>query len=810
MLEIRAENQLFGTPHRGKRRQFWVRRHVTRDTQSHPQISKLSIMKPFPVTPVFKSLLAAACLVGVLETSAQVGGPTPFLQPPFTKVMDFPLERHDVFIRVGMDSLDATYYIPSSPAPPKGFPALLMTHGFADSKNADTLIARMWAANGCITLCYSVRGQGNSSGGTTIVGPAERSDLATVFGYLRNLPGVDTNRIGIRGGSQGGAHALWAIADGLPVKCAVADVITPHWASHMFSNGTIRATFLQLIDSHFVDTTNVYGYAVRYDSAATQYSLLWDLLRRDAFDSLRTLFATGRDIDTAPLHASAVPLAMFLKWQDHYFGTDDGIASLIAQPGPKKLYMGTGGHYSDAFQSEFDFQGDVVAAWIAYFLKIDTSASTASIVNPPTIFYANSALPLNPPENWFTWAHQSADQWPIAGTHGLRLYLQGDSTLSLSPSSRTSDSLVLWNDWDSTYTFDLAYIEDNFAEDRFRESLPTQRLEFTSAPLRMASLWAGESRMKLFVQSSYDRFPVHAHIFEVDGAGQEHFINRINCIVRNWTPGTSGWVEAVGESHAHRFAAGNRIRIVLTNIDTSYSTIWNSEGNRLFSIPLLYQSGAEIFVDATHPSYVELPIVGENPLPITLASFSAISSSKSGTVAIRWRTLSETNNAGFTIERRADKLPRFETIRFIPPAGGSTSIVPQEYVVIDSSARGGVYWYRLRQVDLDGTVHISDAVRVDVLTGVAGTVAWRFGLDANYPNPFNPATTISFELARPGPVTLALYDVLGRETEVLLNQPLDAGRHTISWNATSFASGVYYCRLSQGTQQAVRKILLVR
>jgi hypothetical protein len=71
----------------------------------------------------------------------------------------------------------------------------------------------------------------------------------------------------------------------------------------------------------------------------------------------------------------------------------------------------------------------------------------------------------------------------------------------------------------------------------------------------------------------------------------------------------------------------------------------------------------------------------------------------------------------------------------------------------------------------------------------------EFTLDNCYPNPFNPSTTISYALPTQSSVSLSIYDVLGRQVATLAKGVIDAGYHTATWNATNFASGVYFARL---------------
>ncbi len=106
--------------------------------------------------------------------------------------------------------------------------------------------------------------------------------------------------------------------------------------------------------------------------------------------------------------------------------------------------------------------------------------------------------------------------------------------------------------------------------------------------------------------------------------------------------------------------------------------------------------------------------------------------------------------------------------------------MPQEYAYVDSGVGAGVWYYRLRQIDLDGTVHLSDPVRMD-LGGVTSTPPARgpsaFALDQNFPNPFNPSTTIGYTLPAASYVRLTVTTPLGGEVTQLVNAFQEAGYH---------------------------------
>jgi hypothetical protein len=83
-------------------------------------------------------------------------------------------------------------------------------------------------------------------------------------------------------------------------------------------------------------------------------------------------------------------------------------------------------------------------------------------------------------------------------------------------------------------------------------------------------------------------------------------------------------------------------------------------------------------------------------------------------------------------------------------------------------------------------------------------------LEQNYPNPFNPVTTIAFTLPEAAHVRLAVYDVLGRQVTVLLDEVRSTGRHTVSFDASPLPSGTYFYRLEAPSQTLTRTLVLTK
>ena len=171
-------------------------------------------------------------------------------------------------------------------------------------------------------------------------------------------------------------------------------------------------------------------------------------------------------------------------------------------------------------------------------------------------------------------------------------------------------------------------------------------------------------------------------------------------------------------------------------------------------------------------------------VPVELTSFTA--NVVNGKVTLSWETATEINNAGFRIERSNDNKV-FSEIAFIKGNGTSTEKISYSYT--DKSALSGKYYYRLKQVDFDGSYNYSRSIEADM------GLPTSYALYQNYPNPFNPSTIIRFALPMNARVNINLYNTLGQEVTNILNSDFDAGVHETTFNASNISSGVYFYRL---------------
>jgi hypothetical protein len=115
---------------------------------------------------------------------------------------------------------------------------------------------------------------------------------------------------------------------------------------------------------------------------------------------------------------------------------------------------------------------------------------------------------------------------------------------------------------------------------------------------------------------------------------------------------------------------------------------------------------------------------------------------------------------------------------------------------------------RAGQITID-QIQVSTEIPTSVEDRLSG-IPDRFDLEQNYPNPFNPSTAISYQLAANSRVSLKVFDLLGREVAVLVNEDQLAGTYRAMWDAARLPSGVYFYRLTAGEYVQTRKMLLTR
>ena len=220
------------------------------------------------------------------------------------------------------------------------------------------------------------------------------------------------------------------------------------------------------------------------------------------------------------------------------------------------------------------------------------------------------------------------------------------------------------------------------------------------------------------------------------------------------------------------------------------------------------QSGTTVRLNGVH--FLDIDVgyaVGANGIilrtidggvPVELTSFSARVNEQN--VILNWTTATEINNRGFEVEKLFGS--DWAVIGFVE--GNGTTTEPKSYLFKDENLDAGIYKYRLKQIDFDGTYEYSDIIEAEVTTPI------EFELSQNYPNPFNPSTKIKFSLNAETDIQLNVYNTLGQKVAEIFSGSLKEGYHEVVFDAGSLTSGIYFYRLETDQFVDVKKMILLR
>jgi hypothetical protein len=215
----------------------------------------------------------------------------------------------------------------------------------------------------------------------------------------------------------------------------------------------------------------------------------------------------------------------------------------------------------------------------------------------------------------------------------------------------------------------------------------------------------------------------------------------------------------------------------------------------------------ELFYDPIAMTWC-VPIAAETPgcfcfclddiLPVELNEFNAIAGD--GEAVLNWSTASESDNDHFDITRDGTIVGRVTAAN--SPSG-------QAYHWVDQNlSNGRSYDYELIAVSISGTREtMATASATPAATSATVT---EYALHQNYPNPFNPETSITFDVAEASQVMLTVYNPLGQTVATLVNGTVEAGRHSVSFDAANLPSGLYFYRMDAGQFSAIKKMVLMK
>lgn len=171
------------------------------------------------------------------------------------------------------------------------------------------------------------------------------------------------------------------------------------------------------------------------------------------------------------------------------------------------------------------------------------------------------------------------------------------------------------------------------------------------------------------------------------------------------------------------------------------------------------------------------------PLPVELTTFRARLNGKA--VDLAWRTATESNNAGFEVQRRTGAGENdWQDLGFVQGAGSSST--PRDYTYTDMQIpSSGDAYYRLKQIDRDGKFDYSSVVSVKIGSSAS------FALFPNYPNPFRGTTTIAFTLPQDAQTSVKVYDLNGKLMKTIAEEYMKSGYNSMTMDAAGMMPGTY-------------------
>ena len=490
--------------------------------------------------------------------------------------------------------LDCTKFIPDGNPPSGGWPAVILCHGFGLDKYDQYDWASDFADEGFYSLIYSMRGQGESSGYTNLISTTEMNDLNQIIQYVKTHDNVNAGKVGIGGGSQGGIIPYMAVCNGTSVKCIAPEFASPEFASSWIENGGIKMTLLWSLSY----TSDV----VRYNPTVASMRNWILSSAKDKWDSLAYYVPLNRDFMNK-VSQCQVPVFSSSVWQDKFFNASGMTKSAGVLPAQFRMYFGAmDGHGSDTSQAEFDYQADVTGDWFDYWLKnIQNGVMNSSY----KYAYACSSFPMHGTSWTFTRYYSSI--WPPAGLNNVQLYFYPNNQLLPWAYTGSQTNIAFLNNVINPNLTMLTCVNYEFTGSQFNSQFGKTELTFDTPPLLQDARLVGIPKVNLYYQSDADLCQFNFQIWDVQSNGNKRLVTRADWTDRNYTPNTLKYKQFDGELYGHIFKSGDKIRVILTNLDN----ITNDGFLRTnpFELPVLKRANNKLYISGSSKSYIELPLM---------------------------------------------------------------------------------------------------------------------------------------------------------------------------------------------------------
>jgi predicted acyl esterase len=293
-------------------------------------------------------------------------------------------------------------------------------------------------------------------------------------------------------------------------------------------------------------------------------------------------------------------------WQDKFFNAAGMIKAIKLLKAPFMAYFGAvAGHGADSSYEENNFLSNYDNNWEDYWLN---NLNTIKL-DSAKYQYASSHYPKH--NNIWSFSHFIANEWPPPNLYPLILYVNQGGKLLDIPDNSLIDTVGFWNDIkDSGFTMQQA-INTSFKGDFFNKRFTKNTIVFESGPLSNDYQMIGSPSVKLFYSSTANVCQFNIQIWEVNPGSDTDFVTRINYTDRHYKPGIIKENIINGPEYSHIFQKGNRILVVITNLDTQPADSFLTSNP--YVLPVLKKAYNTIYMGHLYPSYIKLPVLKLSP-----------------------------------------------------------------------------------------------------------------------------------------------------------------------------------------------------
>ncbi len=519
-------------------------------------------------------------------------------------------------------------YHPVHPAPPSGWPTVLVVHG-GDGTRKNRAVrgrANRLAARGYLCIAYDVRGDG----ATLALNPPgfatdEDSKLRDMADAFRTVPGLlpagvtmDGNRLAVTGDSQGGRHALRAAGwSGQPLTAPIAPV------THMplVSAVAPRICPLDVLADTVPDPHLANAHAVTniYPQLAPADPMRQAILAEDwpLFQSLSDRGPTRNYTDQ--VRTSSVPIQLGWVWEDAKHSLAPHLRMVPgASLGPRRVILSTSGHSSPQNRGEEAFTDDQIGAWFDRWLKGRANGAEDPSARPQVAWRGDD--PLRHTDVDSDWAHARFSQWPPATVTTRTFHLRGDGSLRTSPATSTETGFTLSHRIVTPgYGIEQFCLQDR-RPSRVLNDIALDEHRFDGAPLPADLALAGGIAVRLPGLTASTAWQITAALESVAADGTAVQISSGTAA----GPATAGSFDAVVhlDDVAFRVSAGHHLRLVIRNV-----ALHEPPGDRFIRfVPTFVDCDVTVPIDATRGPTLELPV--HEPFPASLSPrLAAVSAS---------------------------------------------------------------------------------------------------------------------------------------------------------------------------------------